>query len=226
MELTIILFIAFIVLNCAIKLSLWHRWQQLAYSMLMGAWTWWSLRFAVELSKSRVAELLNDDGALQTLALLVTVESAVGIGFCLHWLNSGGGFLHKKTFGRWLYAYGSLLMFPVAFYLLAQAVFLATGIDFETIGMTVAASIAATLLLLAEGARRLVPMTDERIELHLLLTVFVLVLGLVCTQRVRMVYAVGEAPANWLGMALTVAGFAVVGLAGFLLDRMKWKVKK
>jgi hypothetical protein len=59
-----------------------------------------------------------------------------------------------------------------------------------------------------------------------LLTVFVLVLGLFCTKRVRMVYAVGEAPANWLGMALTVAGFAVVGLAGFLLDRMKWKVKK
>ena len=220
MELIIDVLIVFIVLNCTFKLSLWKLWQQLAYSALLGAFTWWSLRYAVLQSKTQIADYLQDTAALQTMAILVTVESAVGLASCLSWLNGRTG---KAQ--RLLYGYASLLMFPVAFYILTQTVFWATGTDFETTGLAVAAAITVALPLLARGARWLVPETTGRVEVHLLLTIFVCILGLISTEHGRMVYAVREAPIDWQSLALTIAGFAALCAVGFIGSRLKWRLK-
>ena len=222
MELIIDVLILFIVLNCMFKLSLWQLWQRLAYSVLMGAFAWWSVRYAVLQSKTQIADFLQDTSALQTVAILVTIESAVGLSFCLNRLQDGG----RRWLRSLLYGYPSLLMFPVVFYLLTQTVFAATGVDFGTTALLFAAGIIILLPLLSEAARWLLPDETGRLELHLLLTIFVCILGLMATEHGRMVYAVKEAPVDWLSLGLTLGLFQLLALAGFLLNRLKWKVRK
>lgn len=213
MELIIDVLILFVVLNCAFKLSLWRWWQRLVFSVLLGGFAWWALRYAVMQSKTQIADLLQDTNALQTMAILVTIDSAVGLYFC---------FSNSK---RLLY-YPSLLILPVVFYLLTQTVFVATGVDFETTGLSFAIGVALLLPLLAEGVRWLLPDTTSRIEMHLLLTIFVCILGLIATEHGKMVYAMKEAPVDWRQLALTFALFLLLALVGFLLNRLKWSRSK
>ena len=102
MELIIDVLVLFIVLNCVFKLSLWPLWQRLLYSLLLGAFAWWSVRYAVLQSKTQIADFLQDTSAMQTVAILVTIESAVGLSFCLNRLQDGGSRRWLRTL---LYVY-------------------------------------------------------------------------------------------------------------------------
>ena len=218
MELIIDVLILFIILNCVFKLSLWHFWQQLVYSLLLGAFAWWSVRYAVLQSKTQIADFLQNISALQTVAILVTIESAVGLSFCLNKLQDGS----RKWLRTLLYIYPSLLMFPVVFYLLTQTVFAATGVEFNTTAMVFAVGIFILLPLLSEAVRWLLPDETGRLEIHLLLTIFVCILGLIATEHGRIVYAVKEAPVNWVSLSLTLGLFLLLTVAGFLINRFKW----
>ena len=220
MEVIIDVLVILIVLNCVFKLSLWHLWQRLIYSLLLGAFAWWSVRYAVLQSKTQIADFLQDMAAMQTVAILVTIESAVGLSFCLNRLQDGGS--------RWLrtllYAYPCLLMFPVVFYLLTQTVFAATGIDFNLAALLFALGVMVLLPVLSAAVRWMLPDETSRLELHLLLTIFVCVLGLVATEHGRMVYAVKETPIDWHTLGLTLGLFLLLAVAGFLLNRLKWHI--
>lgn len=217
MELIIDVLILFIVLNCVFKLSLWRLWQQLAYSLLLGGFAWWSVRYAVQQSKTQIADYLQNITALQSMAILVTIESAVGLAFCLSWLNGRQGRLQKM-----LYGYASLLMFPAAFYLLTQAIFALAGVDFESTAMAFAAGLVVLPPLLAQAVGWLIPEKTGRVEIHLLLTIFVCILGLISTEHGRMVYAVKENPIDWTSLGLTFALFLLLAVAGFLFNHYKW----
>lgn len=221
MELIIDVLVLFIVLNCVFKLSLWPLWQQLIYSLLLGAFAWWSVRYAVLQSKTQIADFLQDTSAMQTVAILVTIESAVGLSFCLNRLQDGG----RKWLRILLYAYPSLLMFPVVFYLLTQTVFAATGVDFTTTAQLFALGVMLLLPFLSAAVRWLLPDETSRLELHLLLTIFVCALGLVATEHGRMVYAVKESPVDWHTLGITLALFLLLTVVGFLLNRLKWHIR-
>ena len=221
MELIIDVLVLFIVLNCVFKLSLWPLWQRLLYSLLLGAFAWWSVRYAVLQSKTQIADFLQDTSAMQTVAILVTIESAVGLSFCLNRLQDGGSRRWLRTL---LYAYPSLLMFPVVFYLLTQTVFAATGVDFTTTAQLFALGVMLLLPVLSAAVRWMLPDETSRLELHLLLTIFVCVLGLVATEHGRMVYAVKETPIDWHTLGLTLGLFLLLAVAGFLLNRLKWHI--
>lgn len=220
MELIIDVLILFIVLNCVFKLSLWRFWQRLTYSLLLGVFAWWSVRYAVLQSKTQISDFLQDISALQTVAILVTIESAVGLSFCLNRLQNGG----RKWLRALLYIYPSLLMFPVVFYLLTQTIFAATGVDFSTTAMVFAVVIIILLPILSKAVCWLLPDETGRLELHLLLTVFVCILGLIATEHGRMVYAIKEAPVDWLSLVRTLGLFLLLTVAGFLLNRFKWYI--
>ena len=222
MELIIDVLVLFIVLNCVFKLSLWPLWQQLLYSLLLGAFAWWSVRYAVLQSKTQIADFLQDTSAMQTVAILVTIESAVGLSFCLNRLQDGSSRRWLRTL---LYAYPSLLMFPVVFYLLTQTVFAATGVDFTTTAQLFALGVMLLLPVLSAAVRWMLPDETSRLELHLLLTIFVCVLGLVATEHGRMVYAVKESPVDWHTLGFTLGVFLLLTVVGFLLNRLKWHIR-
>ena len=221
MELIIDVLMLFIVLNCAFKLSLWKFWQQLLFSLLLGGFAWWSMRYAILQSKTQMADFLQNAEALQTMAILVTIDSAVGLAFGLRWLN---GTSQSSPMNYALRCYPSLLVFPVVFYLLTQTIFSATGVSFETVALAFALVVAILLPLLAVGARWLLPDATTRVEVHLLLTIFVCILGLVATEHGKMVYAMKEQPVDWRSLLSTFVLFVLSVALGYVLSRLKWKI--
>lgn len=226
MELIITVLMLFVALNCAAKLSLWRWWQRFAFSALLAAFVWWSQRYAVLQSKTQLADLLQNAVALQNMAVIVTIESAVSFGFCSRWL--GGAYLSPacRWWERLLRWYPSLLVFPVMFYVLTQTMFMAVGIGF---GVTTAVVSAAALLglpLLAGGVRLLVPDEEGRVELHVLLSCLVCVLGLICTVTGKIVYRAAEEPVNWRMAGLGIAIFAVLFAAGYIGSKLKWRLSR
>lgn len=226
MELIIDVLMLFVLLACLFKLSLWRWWQQVAYGLLLAAFAAWSVRYAVEQSKTQIADYLQNVDALQTMAILVTIESAVGIAYALAWLGGeearGRGAALVRRLLRW---YPSLLMFPVVFYLLTQTVFAATGVPFATTAWLFAGGIAVLVPLLSQVVRSLLPDEESRVEIYLLLVVAVCILGLLSTQHGRMVYAAQEAPIDWPALLLTLSLFLLMALAGYAAYRLRHRYR-
>jgi len=224
MEEIITVLMLFVTLNCAIKLSMWKWWQRFAFSLLLAAFVVWSERYAVLQSKTQLADLLQNTVQLQNMAVIVTIESAVNFGFCACWFGDAYA-RSPKWWQRGLMWYASLLVFPVSFYVLTQTMFAATGIDFGITTMTVAAAWLIVLPLLAEGMRLLVPDTDGRVELHVLLSCFVCILGLISTVTGKIIYRASESPTDWQMIGIAIAVFIALFAVGFTGARLKWKLK-
>ena len=223
MELIIDVLILFVVLSCAVKVSMWHWWWQ----VVLGVTTWLMTGWAVEQSKTQIADLMTNETALQTLAIMVTLDAAVVLVYCLRRLNEDK---HSGVWSRlWdalLEPYPVVLIVPSLFYLLTQAIFAATGVSFATTGLLFAAAVAILLPLLAQGIKRLLPEQDLRIEVLLLLVVFVCVIGLLITQHGRIIYAAKAQQTDWLQLAGVLALMLAVTAAGVLLHKWKWRKKK
>jgi len=223
MALIITVLMLFVALNCATKLSLWPWPQRFAFSAAVAAFVWWSQRYAVLQSKTQIADLLQDTAALQNMAVIVTIESAVSFGFCSRWL--GGAYLSPgcRWWERLLKWYPSLLMFPVMFFILTQAMFMAVGVDFGVTAAVVSAAAFLLLPLLAEGVKWFMPDGDGRVELHVLLSCFVCVLGLISTVTGKIVYRATDEPVNWRMAGLAAIVFVVLFALGFVGSRLKWR---
>lgn len=203
MDLILNVLILFIVLNCICKLSLWRLWQRMLFCLFLGGFALWSVRYAVLQSKTQIAGLLQQTSTLQIVAILVTIESAVGLAFCL-----------SERRRQLLFFYPSLLMFPVTFYLLTQAVFTLTGMNFETTAVLFALALVCLLPLFSEAVRRLLSDEPSRMEMHLLLTIFVCILGLAATEQGHLVYTSDHLTTTFY---MDIISRALFGIANALL---------
>jgi len=213
----------FVTLNCAVKISLWNWKRRFAFSAVLAAFVWWSARYAILQSKTQIASLLQDVGALQNMAVIVTIESAVNFAFCAYRFGESSG--KPRWWQSVLEWYPSLLVFPVMFSVLTQVIFMAVGVDFSVTAAAVAGASFVLLPLMAEGMKRLVPDTDGRVETHVLLSCLVCVLGLVSTVTGKMIYRSNEIPVDWRTVGVAALAFLVLFLAGFIGSKLKWKIK-
>lgn len=115
MELIIHILMLFIVINCSFKLSFWKLWQTVIYSLIAGLFVAGTWQYAILQSKTQIADYLQNTEALQNMAIIITLESALCFGYCVAFLH---GLYGKKNLWwaellRW---YPSLLLFPVLFY--------------------------------------------------------------------------------------------------------------
>ena len=131
MEQIILILMLFIAINCAFKLSLWRWWQAGIYSLIMAVFTVLAYPYAILQSKTQIADYLQNTEALQNMAVIITLESALCFGFCVTYLR---GLYGKKNpwWAKLLWWYPSLLLFPVVFYCLTEAIFTFVGIAFTT----------------------------------------------------------------------------------------------
>lgn len=227
MEILISVLMLFVVLNCATKLSLWNWWQRFAFSTLLAAFVWWSERYAVLQSKTQLADLLQNTEALQNMAVLVTIETAVNCAFCFTWfgLTSPSGRGWRVLYSSLKY-YPSLLIFPVMFYVLTQTMFTAVGVDFNLSTVVVAIATLLLLPLLAEGMKWLVQDAEGRVETLLVLSCLVCVLGLATTVTSKMIYRANESPTDWQMVSLAIGIFVILFAAGYFGSKLKWRFKK
>ena len=228
MEILIYTLIVFILLSCAFKLSQWGWTARIVFGALLAAFVVWSEQYAVQQSKTQLADYLANVTALQNMAVIVTLDSVFCFGYAFCYFQDMYAEPREKR--RWwltiLKWYPSLLMFPVTFYAFTQTMFVAVGVDFSTTTWAFAAACLVGLPLIAEGCKWLVPEQDGRVEMQLLSGCFVCVLGLVSTQSGKMVYKIQETRTDWHMIVVAIAIFAVLFALGIVMDRIKYRLKK
>lgn len=163
---------------------------------------------------------------MQNVAVLVTIESVVCVMFCFSFFarSERKGIVGRRRWNEWvwkcLFFYPGLMLIPVLFYLQSQLLFVAVGIPFSTTTAVLAVGVALLLPLLSEGVRRLLSDEQERVELHLLLSLFVCVLGLMTTQTRQMVYAGRPAGVAVQDVVVVLATGAFLFALGWILERL------
>ena len=94
MELIIHILMLFIVINCSFKLSFWKLWQTVIYSLIAGLFVAGTWQYAILQSKTQIADYLQNTEALQNMAIIITLESALCFGYCVAFLR---GIYGKKN---------------------------------------------------------------------------------------------------------------------------------
>lgn len=201
MELIIHILMLFIIINCILKLSFWKPWQAALFGVVCGAFILVVYPYAIQQSKTQIADYLQNTKILQDAAVLVTLESAVCFVFCFAALRE----LFGKNRKRWLqplFWYASLLILPLLFYILTETVFTMSGTDFTTITYVLAIAVVILLPLLSWLMKYLLPEQELRLEVYFLVSVFVCILGLLTTVNGNVTYAAVEEPFSFKTLGL------------------------
>ena len=122
----IALLIIFIFFSTLLKLSFWRLWQIALWAGVLVAFLWGSYDFASEQSQTTLSQWLASPKILSDMAVLITIESAIGLLFAFVALRDYYQNRRSKT-QRILLAFPGLLLFPCLIYVLAQAFFFFSG---------------------------------------------------------------------------------------------------
>jgi len=216
---------AFIVINLVLKLSFWKVWQTALFGSIIFIFVWLSTDFASEQSQVTLEAMLNNPRVLSNITVLLTIETAVCMAFCFTSLRS----IFKEKESRWnkiLQWYPNLLIFPALFYILTQCIFYYTGVSFEQIALGVGVISLVFIILGAFGIRKLLPEKDLRLELHFLVSLLITLLGLVSTANGQIIYVPQSEPINFKILGNTFLFFFLLFMAGFVFNKLYWKIKK
>ena len=183
--------------------------------------------YAIEQSKTQIADWLADTALMLDTAVLLTLEVILQMTFCMlaaHVQTSGP--LRKRTL--WMYRalrwFPGILIFPVLFSALVALIFAFPGVSFSLLSWSMAAGI---LILIPAGTwllRRVMPEKDVRLELLFLVNALIAVLGVVATVNGRTAVA-GISGADWSALAALIVIVVLGALAGFVAYHIKLKKK-
>lgn len=183
--------------------------------------------YAIEQSKTQIADWLADTALMLDTAVLLTLEVILQMTFCMlaaHVQTSGP--LRKRTL--WMYRalrwFPGILIFPVLFSALVALIFAFPGVSFSLLSWSMAAGI---LIFIPAGTwllRRVMPEKDVRLELLFLVNALIAVLGVVATVNGRTAVA-GMSEVDWSALAALVVIIVLGALAGFVAYRIKLKKK-
>ncbi len=178
---------------------------------------------AVEQSMTQISDWLADSALMLDLAVVLTVEVALNISYCLLAVHvSNAGVLKPRTVRlykllRW---FPGILIYPVLFSLLVRAVFALPGVSFPLVSWGLAAMVAIVVPVGTFVLKKLLPEKDIRLEVHFLLNIFIAVLGIVATVNGRTAVA-GVSEVNWGALA----GVLALVAGGIVLGALFYKVK-
>lgn len=185
------------------------------------AWPW-----AIEQSKNQIAGWLADSALMLDMAVLLTLEVALQMTFCIV-------AAHIHTAGRvkpsvvWIYRllrwFPGLLVFPVLFSLLVAAIFALPGISFPLTAWSLAATVAVAIPLGRWALKHLLPEKEIRLELLFLTNALIAILGIIATVNGRTAVA-GITSVDWPSLGGVMAFVAAGLLLGMAAFRIKQKL--
>lgn len=217
MEAVIMIIMAMAALSFLLKLTC-HGWPgRIALGLVAALFVIATCEAATEQSKTQIADWLNQPALMLDTSVLLTVDVAFQIGFCLLAAKAMAGTLCKRervALAITLWVPG-LLIFPVLFALLTELVFTLTGSDFQLIAWGLAVGVAIAAPLLASGLRWLIPEPDIRLEMLFMVNLIIAALGIVATVNGRTA-ATGTNSVEWSALAAVLALLAL-GMAGGLI---------
>lgn len=185
------------------------------------AWPW-----AIEQSKNQIADWLADSALMLDMAVLLTLEVALQMTFCIV-------AAHIHTAGRvkpsvvWIYRllrwFPGLLVFPVLFSLLVAAIFALPGTSFPLTAWSLAATVAVAIPLGRWALKHLLPEKEIRLELLFLTNALIAILGIIATVNGRTAVA-GITSVDWPSLGGVMAFVAAGLLLGMAVFRIKQKL--
>ncbi|KAA6301005.1 MAG: hypothetical protein EZS26_002857 [Candidatus Ordinivivax streblomastigis] len=224
MEYIIIILIVFIFINTILKLSFWKGWQCIVFGLICALFILATYQYAIIQSKTQIAETLNNRKTMQDLSVLITLESVLCFAYCFSALRALFG-KRPKTGIRYLHGYPGLLVFPALFYVLTTAIFGLPGIDFSRIAWIIAGGVAILIPVLSQGIRWYLPEKELRLEIHFIVSLFVAVTGLISTVNGNVTYQTTRGALNVRALLLSFGLFLVLFVAGYLLNKFKFRKK-
>ena len=184
------------------------------------AWPW-----AIEQSKNQIADWLADSVLMLDMAVLLTLEVALQMTFCVV-------AAHIHTAGRvkpsvvWIYRllrwFPGLLVFPVLFSLLVAAIFALPGISFPLTAWSLAATVAVAIPLGRWALKHLLPEKEIRLELLFLTNALIAILGIIATVNGRTAVA-GVTSVDWPALGGVMSFVAAGLLLGVAVSRIRQK---
>lgn len=231
METVVLVMMIVVCFNYLLKQT-WRKPFYVAFSavvcaLLVGlAWPW-----AIEQSKNQIAGWLADSALMLDLAVLLTLEVALQMTFCIV-------AAHIHTAGRvkpsvvWIYRllrwFPGLLVFPVLFSLLVAAIFALPGVSFPLVAWSLAAVVAVVIPLGRWALKHLLPEKEIRLELLFLANALIALLGIIATVNGRTAVA-GVTSVDWPalgGVTSFVAAGLLLGVAGFRIKQKRMNKKQ
>lgn len=220
----IALLIIFIFFNTLLKLSFWRLWQVALWTGVLVAFLWGSYDFASEQSQTTLSQWLASPKILSNMAVLVTIESAIGLLFAFIALRDYYQNRQSKAL-RVLLAFPGLLLFPCLIYVLAQAFFFFSGADFAMTTLYACLALFALMLLGTKGLTILLPEKDLRLEVHLLISILIILLGLTTTASAQIIYVPKSEPIDFVLLGKVFLFFLSLFALGFATSKAYWYLK-
>lgn len=205
--------------NFLLKQTFWRPVAVCVMAAVAGGFVLLVWPLAIEQSKTQIADWLADQGLMLDTAVILTVEVALQIAFCLlsvHLVNFRP--VRKKTRIAWkiLYWFPGILFFPVLFFGLTQLIFALPGISFVQVAAGFALFVTPGILLGRWILKQFLPEEELRLELLFLINALVAVLGVVATVNGRTAVE-GTAAVNWQALAGCIALLCFGGGIGWLI---------
>ena len=184
------------------------------------AWPW-----AIEQSKNQIESWLADSALMLDLAVLLTLDVALQMAFCVvaACIHTEGrvkpSFVRIYRLLRW---FPGLLVFPVLFSLLVAAIFAWPGVSFPLVAWSLAAVVAVVIPLGRWVLKHLLPEKEIRLELLFLSNALIAILGIVATVNGRTAVD-GNTAVDWPALGGVTAFVAAGLLLGVAIFRIKQK---
>ena len=229
METVVKLAMVLVSLSFVLKLTGYKLRQLLLMALLCALFVGFSWQFAAEQSKTAIASWLSDRELMQDIAVLMTLDVALQMAYCLMAVNlMNSGPLKRRTIlvYKLLRLFPGIMVFLVLFSLLVSCVFAFPGVSFSLISWCMAAAVLVLLPLAVLGVRKLLPEKEIRLELLFLSNALTAALGVIAT--VNGTTASESVDSVDYPATVAVIGIVLLGAAlGFLLYRLKagrkWK---
>lgn len=223
METVVKLAMVLVSLSFVLKLTGYKLRQLLLMALLCALFVGFSWQFAAAQSKTAIASWLSDRELMQDIAVLMTLDVALQMAYCLMAVNlMNSGPLKRRTIlvYKLLRLFPGIMVFLVLFSLLVSCVFAFPGVSFSLISWCMAAAVLVLLPLAVLGVRKLLPEKEIRLELLFLSNALTAALGVIAT--VNGTTASESVDSVDYPATIAVIGIVLLGAAlGFLLYRIK-----
>ena len=217
METIVVVLMILVCFNFMMKQTFRKRGSVAAIAVVAALFVGLMCPYAIQQSKTQIADWLADAQLMLDTSVVLTVEVALQMAFCMlavHVLTTGP--VKKRTL--WAYRalrwFPGILIFPVLFSGLVYLIFSFPGVSFSLVAWSMAVGV---LILISVGTlflRYLLPEKELRLELLFLTNALTAILGIIATVNGR----------TLTGVIILLAGGGLIGLVIYKYRRIKTNI--
>lgn len=225
MDTVILILILLTGFNFLLKQTFWSFWAMAVAAIVAAMFVWLVWPYAIEQSKTQIADFLTNQSLMLDTAVVLTIEVALQMTFCLlsvHVVNVDPVKKRMRLAYRLLYWFPGILIFPVLFFTLTQLIFALPGYSFQQVAIGFALAVLVLIPLGYWMIRYLLPESELRLELFFMTNALVAVLGIVATVNGQTAVE-GIATVDWMALSGCLGLVVLGGGMGLLVRYLKMK---